>query len=447
MKTKLLILSLLSMALSSFGAGLTISSGNGLGTNTTFFNSSNKVDYAHYTNFGSSGNTNLTLEMVLGSGQLAYPFMVSSTPGAADYGYFNVDPGHDGAPSPSHTEDGISSGRSIALAAGAAAREGRIQLGSRGWFLRVYFQPVINTTVVANSNQMSYSGLLQFLTSMSSNTVSFDRVPAITSFWDSTNNGALYEQRWSLDIVGDSPESESGVTSNNYARLGNRFFYGTIPSGVNFMGATFLGKLEGVKSNRFTVDTNFVNVEGPLGINQFGNNIGGSITNDSSHHLRLFDFDDGADNIVLQAGTMVANVGGFNGNAFVMNDGSMRMGSLEMRVGNTGAIRFNTASDNSGSFDAGITRWGTNTIAVTNNLVVTGGFASSSTNTLAVTSTGLTNNTTNDFLISITAGTAMSLKDQSGNQFLVPVLGSAYGLKPGWRFTGTAVTGTALQFP
>jgi len=144
---------------------------------------------------------------------------------------------------------------------------------------------------------------------------------------------------------------------------------------------------------------------------------------------------------------MVANVGGFNGNAFVMNDGSMRMGSLEMRVGNTGAIRFNTASDNSGSFDAGITRWGTNTIAVTNNLVVTGGFASSSTNTLAVTSTGLTNNTTNDFLISITAGTAMSLKDQSGNQFLVPVLGSAYGLKPGWRFTGTAVTGTALQFP
>lgn len=77
-----------------------------------------------------------------------------------------------------------------------------------------------------------------------------------------------------------------------------------------------------------------------------------------------------------------------------------------------------------------------------------GSFSSSSTNTLVVNATGLTNNTLQNYLVSVTGGTGLSVKDASGTQFLVPVLGDAFPLKPGWRFTGTAVTGgIAVQFP
>lgn len=80
-------------------------------------------------------------------------------------------------------------------------------------------------------------------------------------------------------------------------------------------------------------------------------------------------------------------------------------------------------------------------------ITITNGYASFETNTLTVTATGLTNNTTVDYLIAITAGTGLVLKDQNGTQFLTPVLNASYPLKPGWKLTGTLVTGTAIQYP
>lgn len=68
------------------------------------------------------------------------------------------------------------------------------------------------------------------------------------------------------------------------------------------------------------------------------------------------------------------------------------------------------------------------------------------TNTLSVAASGVTNNTPNAYILSVTAGTSLAMKDQYGNQFLTPVLGSAYPMRPGWRFTGTAVTATCTQF-
>lgn len=71
-----------------------------------------------------------------------------------------------------------------------------------------------------------------------------------------------------------------------------------------------------------------------------------------------------------------------------------------------------------------------------------------STNTLVVTATGVTNNsTTNNFLVSVTAGTGLAVKDSNGTQFLTPVLNNTFPLKPGQRFTGTAVTAIAVQDP
>lgn len=86
-------------------------------------------------------------------------------------------------------------------------------------------------------------------------------------------------------------------------------------------------------------------------------------------------------------------------------------------------------------------------ITVGSQLKINAGFNSSTTNTLIVTSTGLTNNTTSDYLVAVTAGTGLAVKDGNGNQFLAPVLNDTFPLKPGWRFTGTAVTGIAVQFP
>jgi hypothetical protein len=78
------------------------------------------------------------------------------------------------------------------------------------------------------------------------------------------------------------------------------------------------------------------------------------------------------------------------------------------------------------------------------NAVVT----SWSTNTLTVTASGVTNNsTTNNFLVSVTAGTGLAVKNSAGNQFLTPVLNNTFPLKPGQRFTGTAVTAIAVQDP
>jgi hypothetical protein len=72
-------------------------------------------------------------------------------------------------------------------------------------------------------------------------------------------------------------------------------------------------------------------------------------------------------------------------------------------------------------------------------------YASTATNILAVGSTGVTNKTAINYLLSVTAGIGLALKDGNGNQFLTPVLGDTVPLKPGWRFTGTAVTGVCVQ--
>ena len=66
------------------------------------------------------------------------------------------------------------------------------------------------------------------------------------------------------------------------------------------------------------------------------------------------------------------------------------------------------------------------------------------TNTLAVSASGVTNNTTDTYLVSVTAGTSMAIKDTNGNQYYTPIINSAFPLKPNQRFTGTAVTATAL---
>ena len=69
----------------------------------------------------------------------------------------------------------------------------------------------------------------------------------------------------------------------------------------------------------------------------------------------------------------------------------------------------------------------------------------SATNTLTVSATGLTNSTAYTYLLSVTAGTGLVVKDQNGNEFLAPVLNNTFPLKPGWRFTGSSVTGIAVQ--
>ena len=66
------------------------------------------------------------------------------------------------------------------------------------------------------------------------------------------------------------------------------------------------------------------------------------------------------------------------------------------------------------------------------------------TNTLTVLASGVTNNTTDTYSVSVTAGTSMSVADGNGTAFLTPVINSSFPLKPNWRFTGTAVTGTAV---
>ena len=83
---------------------------------------------------------------------------------------------------------------------------------------------------------------------------------------------------------------------------------------------------------------------------------------------------------------------------------------------------------------------GSPVMSFTNGWVATYG-----TNTVTVTSTGLTNISSGNLLVSVTAGTGLVIKDGNGNQFLAPVLGNAFLLKPGWRLTGTAVTGIAVQ--
>lgn len=70
-------------------------------------------------------------------------------------------------------------------------------------------------------------------------------------------------------------------------------------------------------------------------------------------------------------------------------------------------------------------------------------FPLTSTNTLVIAASGATNSTGATYLVSITAGTSMAMKDGSGTQFLTPILSSAYVFKPGWRLTGTLITGTA----
>lgn len=70
---------------------------------------------------------------------------------------------------------------------------------------------------------------------------------------------------------------------------------------------------------------------------------------------------------------------------------------------------------------------------------------SAATNTLTVSSTGITNNTAFNYLLTITAGTGLAMKDGNGNQFATPVLGDTIPFKPGWRFTGTAVTAQCYQ--
>lgn len=80
-------------------------------------------------------------------------------------------------------------------------------------------------------------------------------------------------------------------------------------------------------------------------------------------------------------------------------------------------------------------------------MTVTNGYASSETNTLTVTAGGLTNNTAVDYMVSVTVGTALAVKDGNGNGIFAPVLNETFPLKPGWRFTGTTVTGQAYQFP
>lgn len=70
--------------------------------------------------------------------------------------------------------------------------------------------------------------------------------------------------------------------------------------------------------------------------------------------------------------------------------------------------------------------------------------AYTSTNTLVVTGTGLTNATSDTYLISTTAGAGMVLKDANGNQFASPPATATFPLKPGWRLSGTAITGMAL---
>lgn len=86
-------------------------------------------------------------------------------------------------------------------------------------------------------------------------------------------------------------------------------------------------------------------------------------------------------------------------------------------------------------------------VTLTNSANIFAGtsYASTSTNILVVGATGVTNATAVNYLLSITAGTALALKDGNGNQFLTPVLGDAIPFKPGWRFTGTAVTGVCVQ--
>jgi hypothetical protein len=66
------------------------------------------------------------------------------------------------------------------------------------------------------------------------------------------------------------------------------------------------------------------------------------------------------------------------------------------------------------------------------------------TNTLTVISTGLTNNTADTYLVSATLVTGGAVKDQNGTTFLAPVAGSVFYLKPGFQFTGTAITATAV---
>ncbi len=70
--------------------------------------------------------------------------------------------------------------------------------------------------------------------------------------------------------------------------------------------------------------------------------------------------------------------------------------------------------------------------------------STSRTNTLVVTSSGVTNITAFNYLLSITAGTGLSLKSGDGTTILTPAINGAYPLKPGWRFTGTAVTAQAV---
>jgi hypothetical protein len=69
------------------------------------------------------------------------------------------------------------------------------------------------------------------------------------------------------------------------------------------------------------------------------------------------------------------------------------------------------------------------------------------TNTLVVSATGLTNSTANNYLLTITSGAGLALKDGNGNGISTPVSGDTVPLKPGWRFTGTAVTAQCYQFP
>lgn len=63
--------------------------------------------------------------------------------------------------------------------------------------------------------------------------------------------------------------------------------------------------------------------------------------------------------------------------------------------------------------------------------------------TATVTAGGLTNNTAFPMIVNVTVGTALAVKDVNGNGIFAPVLTDPFPLKPGWRFTGTTVTGQA----
>jgi len=73
-------------------------------------------------------------------------------------------------------------------------------------------------------------------------------------------------------------------------------------------------------------------------------------------------------------------------------------------------------------------------------------YGSLDTATLTVAATGVTNTTPFKFLLTVTAGTGLTLKDQENNTVTSSmVLGDTVPLKPGWKFTGTGVTGICIQ--